>query len=561
MYEPSNNEAEKDRHAVVHEIERYLARTSSHLHGIAARTPARMVAAEVERLNTAVRAVAEVGISPFAHPGDFLLELARAAHPCGAAPDRASKRPQTTTRPVGAMPSLAEAARSMQAGQVTSEQLTEQALARATQTQPTLNAFIDIWADKALERARQMDRERADGRCRGPLHGIPLAHKDCFEIAGHAATVGSRARPVALAERDARAIEMLDDAGAVTLGTLNMNEMVAGPTGQNPIFGDCCNALDPSRISGGSSSGSGAAVAAGAIFGSLGSDTGGSIRLPASVNGLFGLKPTYGRISRRGCFPRAFSLDCPGPLARTAEDCALLLHAVAGHDPEDPSSLDVPVPDYPALLESAADGSRVATLNLAGADACDPEIAAVFEAFLARVEACHGTVRAVDFTELSACYALGDVISKVEAATLHGQWMRANPQAYSQAVYSRTEPGLHVPAVRYLEALVVRANLLQAFLAGPLSQADILVCPTVPIPVPLRAEADMEKQGSVFDIVAALTRLTRPFSYLGVPVLTMPVGQDRNGMPVGAQIIGRPLDEARLLSFAHRLSAADGWSA
>ena len=389
---------------------------------------------------------------------------------------------------------------------------------------------------------------------RGPLHGIPLAHKDCFEIVGHAATIGSRARQPVLAEQNAYVINRLNEAGAVNVGALNLNEMVAGPTGQNPTFGDCCNALDPSRIAGGSSSGSGAAVASGAVFASLGSDTGGSIRLPASVHGLYGLKPTYGRISRSGCFPRAFSLDCAGPLARTAEDCAMVLQAVAGHDPSDPSTLNAPVPDYRALLDVAAEGSRVAVLRLEDNDACDPGIATVFERYISNVEREFGRVSEVPFPQLTACYALGDIISKVEAATLHGQWMRENPDAYSQAVYSRTEPGLHVPAVRYLESLMARAEVLRDFLAGPMAEADLLLCPTIPIPVPLRTEADMEKKGSVFNVVSAITRLTRPFSYLGVPVLTMPIGRDINGMPVGAQLIGKPLAEPRLLSFAHQMS-------
>jgi len=515
-----------------------------------------MLAAELERLNSAVRANAG-SLSPYSQPADYQRTLLHERDRGDAALPRDVQEPLVVRKaPMNGHMTLSQAAKMIADGEVTSEQLTAKAIARATECQPSLNAFIDIWADKAMTQARAADAERARGQSRGALHGIPLAHKDCFEIHGHAATIGSRARPAIPAALDARAIHLLNAAGAVTVGVLNMNEMVAGPTGQNPIFGDCCNALEPRRISGGSSSGSGAAVASGAVFASLGSDTGGSIRLPASVHGLFGLKPTYGRISRSGCFPRAFSLDCVGPLARTAEDCALVLQAVAGLDPEDPSSLDAAVPQYPALLDVAAEHSRVAVLGLAGKDACSPEISSIFCAFVGRVERLFGTVRETGFPQLSACYAMGDLISKVEAATLHSQWMRADPDAYSQAVYSRTEPGLHMPAVRYLEATMVRARVLLEFLAGPMSNADILLCPTIPVPVPLRVDADMEKQGSVFNVVTEITRLTRPFSYLGLPVLTMPIGVDANGMPVGAQVIGRPLAEARLLSFAHQMSLA-----
>jgi len=233
---------------------------------------------------------------------------------------------------------IAQVATALHEGAFSSEALTEAALDRARDRQPTLNAFIALRADEALAQARACDLERARGQWRGPLHGIPLAHKDCFERESAPMTVGSRVLDAQPGRRTATVLGRLAAAGAVDLGPLQLNEMVAGPTGQNPHFGDCGNSADPSRISGGSSSGSGTAVGAGLVFGSLGSDTGGSIRLPGSMNGLFALKPTYGRVSRAGCFPRAFSLDCVGPLARTAEDCALLLQAVAGADPADPSA-------------------------------------------------------------------------------------------------------------------------------------------------------------------------------------------------------------------------------
>jgi aspartyl-tRNA(Asn)/glutamyl-tRNA(Gln) amidotransferase subunit A len=452
---------------------------------------------------------------------------------------------------------IAAAAAALRAGAFTSETLTQAALQRAASAQPVLNAFIEIRADAALAEARERDREAAAGRWRGPLHGIPLAHKDCFERAGRPMTVGSKVLEPVAGQRTATALDRLDAAGAVDLGPLNMNEMVAGPTGQNPHFGDCRNSRAPSRISGGSSSGSGAAVGAGLVFGSLGSDTGGSIRLPASANGLFGLKPTYGRVSRAGCFPRAFSLDCVGPLARTAHDCALLLDVVAGIDPLDPSSVAAPVPRYAQALGSAAADSRIAVLRTA--TEVHPDIAAAFERLQQAARARYGAAPQVGFDQLAACYAMADIFSKVEAAALHGPWMRERTERYSQAVYSRTEPGLHVPAVRYVEALNARAAILREFLDGPLAAADVLLCPTVPVPVPTRAEADMEAQGKVFGVVTLLTPLTRPFNYLGVPVLTMPMGLDRHGMPMGAQLIGRPFGELRLLAVAQALAADIGW--
>ncbi len=454
---------------------------------------------------------------------------------------------------------LTEAAASVRAGAVTSEQLTRAALQRADARHASVNAFVRVRADEALAEARALDRDAAAGRWRGPLHGIPLAHKDCFERPGDTIALGSRVPGPVPGQRRAETLERLAAAGAVDIGALNLSEMVAGPTGQNLHFGDCLNAWDADRISGGSSSGSGSAVAAGIVHGSLGSDAGGSIRLPASMQGLFGLKPTYGRVSRSGCFPRAFSLECVGPLARTAPDCALLLQAIAGHDGADATSLPAPVPDYLAALSGAAEGSRIGVL-VADRVALHPEVEAAFAHAVGVASARYGAAPRVAFDTLDACYAMADVFSKVEAATLHGPWMRAHPQSYSQAVYSRTEPGLHVPAVRYLEALTVRARILADFVHGPLGQADVLMLPTMPVRVPTRTEADVEAPGSVFGVVASLTALTRPFNYLGVPVLNMPIGLDRNGMPIGMQLVGRPLGEARLLAMADALSADLGWT-
>jgi aspartyl-tRNA(Asn)/glutamyl-tRNA(Gln) amidotransferase subunit A len=454
--------------------------------------------------------------------------------------------------------SIADVGVRLRRKEFTSEALTRRALDRAVQTQPTLNAFIDIWADSAIAQAKQLDLEAAAGKWRGPLHGIPLAHKDCFERQGLPMTVGSKVTGTDLGRTTASALQRLNQAGAVDLGPLNMNEMVAGPTGQNPHFGNCCNSWDPARISGGSSSGSGAAVGAGVIYGALASDTGGSTRLPASMNGLFGLKGTYGRVSRAGCFPRAFSLDCVGPIARSAEDCALLLQALAGWDPLDASSIDAPVPNYTSVIDSAGQGSRWAVLE--GIASYHPDIARAFESFVGVIQQRFGHVGRVQSNEIATCYAMADIFSKVEAATLHGNWMRERRDLYSQAVFSRTEPGLHVPAVRYLEALQMRAKILHEFLHGTMRDLDILICPTMPIPVPTHEEADVETPGRVFGVVTALTPLVRPFNYLGLPSLTMPIGVDSAGMPIGAQLVGRPFAEARLLSVAHQLTADIGWN-
>jgi aspartyl-tRNA(Asn)/glutamyl-tRNA(Gln) amidotransferase subunit A len=456
-------------------------------------------------------------------------------------------------RPVAAL------AQALRVGETTAVALTEAALARAAATQPRHNAFVEVFADRALSQAASLDAEAASGHWRGPLHGIPLAHKDCLERPEAAMTVGSAVIDPVPGTALAGVLQRLDAAGAVDLGRLHLNEMVAGPTGQNPHLGDCRNAWDPERISGGSSSGSAVAVATGAVSGALGSDTGGSIRLPASMNGLFGLKPTYGRVGRSGCFPRAFSLDCIGPLTRRAEDGALILAAIAGPDPRDPTALDVPVPDYAARLAGGAAGTCIGVLDEAGE--CDPDIAAAFRDLADVAAEGYGPVATRRMPQLPLCYAMGDVISKVEAATLHGAWMAERPDRYSQAVFTRTEPGLHIPATRYLETLALRGRVLQSVLDDAFAGVDVLMLPTVPLMVPTRAEADMEAGDRVFSVVPALTRLTRPFSFLGLPVLTIPIGRDRNGMPIGAQLVGRPFAEARLYALGAQLSDRVGWSA
>jgi len=549
------------------------------LHGIESRTQASQVASEVLRLNDAVRRGAHGRIDFRQHPQDFAAVLmanadatntdssdaessnadTSSAHATHAASAHGQILAEAGTEKDGELldQSILQIAAMLRAGQLSSEQLTRLSIARAKALQPVINAFIAIHEEKALQTARARDRELAQGHDRGPLHGIVLAHKDCFERAGESMTVGSIVMGQLPGIRDASVLQALEAAGAVDIGPLNMNEMVAGPTGRNPHFGDCCNSWDPERISGGSSSGSGAAVGTGIVFGSIGSDTGGSIRLPASMNGLFGMKPTYGRVSRAGCFPRAFSLDCAGPLTRSAEDCAVLLRAIAGRDGRDPSSLDVPVPDYVAALGRAHAGSRIAVLG--GMGEFHPDVAQALAVFVDLLAQSFGEVAQVESGLFETCYAMADVMSKVEAATLHGDWMRERGSLYSQGVISRTEPGLHIPAARYLESLQVRAGITQAFIDTCFADADVLVCPTMPIPVPTREEADVERPGQVFGVVAAITPLTRPFNYLGLPVLTMPIGVDSNGMPVGAQLVGRPFGEARLLAIAHHASAAMGW--
>jgi aspartyl-tRNA(Asn)/glutamyl-tRNA(Gln) amidotransferase subunit A len=526
------------------------------LHGVHSRSEDASIEAEVTRLNATVRDLARGLLAAWDQPGDFAqVALRRADRYQRLGPEAVLAPTDSGTDPLGwTIPQMAAALR---AKDLSVTELTQLAAGRARAVQDLHRPFIELQAEAALVRAHTLDQELAGGSWRGLLHGIPLAHKDCFERSGRAPTVGSRATDLPVPTQDAAALARLERAGTVDLGPLNLNEMVAGPTGHNPHFGDCTNALDPQRIGGGSSSGSGVAVALGVVAASLGSDTGGSIRIPAAVNGVVGLKPTYGRVSRAGCFPRAFSLDCIGPLARDVDSCQAVFEAIAGPDQADPSSLVQPgVTGHAHAADTSPDQAGAVPTRLGllqGWGTLAPDVGTAFSAFLDRCDRAFGPLALTGDVGMEPLYALGDTISKVEAAALHGHWMAQHAEDYSRAVYSRTEPGFHLPAVRYLEAIALRARLLDRFLTAAFDKADVLVYPCVPVPVPLRSEADMEQGSAVFSVVPQLTRLTRPFSYLGLPVLVIPIGLDGHGMPVAAQLVGRPFGEDRLFDVARSL--------
>ena len=451
---------------------------------------------------------------------------------------------------------LQEQAAALQAGQVSSVELTEAALQRAAAWQPKINAFIRIEGEQAMAAARASDARRVRGAARGPLDGVPMAHKDMLDRAGELATGGS------LILRDRRATETstvaarLEAAGAVWLGGLNMAEFAANPVGLNPHYGHCHNPWNPAYITGGSSSGSGAAVAAGIVAAALGSDTGGSIRLPASICGVVGLKPTYGRVSLAGVMPRAFSLDTVGPLATTAADCGLLLQAIAGVDERDGSTVDMPVP---SMAEMTADATGMTVAVLTGVDGVAPALRTRHDAALQmfRDSGVQLVERPMDW--IGGLYGLADTISKSEAATLHGKWMRDRPEAYSRFVFSRTEAGFHILATRYIGAMALRGRLLTRFVTEVLAGVDALFLPTTPVAVPTIAAVDTDEGAEIAEIIGGLARLTRPFSYLGVPALSVPCGPDEAGLPVGFQLVGRPFAEAALLQLAGHYQRATAW--
>lgn len=432
-------------------------------------------------------------------------------------------------------------------------ELVAASLARAKQLASTHRCFLAV-DEAALETAARADRE-LDHRQQTQatvldLLGVPMAHKDMFDRRGELLRYGSRVREGHRATRDATVIERLADAGALTVGALNMAEFALGATGHNAAFGDCCNAWNPAYIAGGSSSGSGVAVAAGAVFASLGSDTGGSVRIPASVNGMVGLKPTYGRIPRTGSMKLSPSIDVIGPIARTAADLALVLRCVAGADGADAQASRLPVEDYSAALVGHLRGVRIGIpKNYFFAVATD-EIGAAMHAVLRALEASGATLVEIEVPDVEWMSELSRAVVYAEATAVHAPWLRERASRYTPQVRVRASTGLAIPAPLYFEALQLRLPLLERFVGEVFSRCDVLHTPTLPIPVPRRDETDVGSGQAMWAILAKLVHCTAPFNYLGLPAVTVPAGLDANGLPMGAQYVARPFAEALLLRVA-----------
>ncbi len=445
-----------------------------------------------------------------------------------------------------ALMSLTAVAQAIARKRVSSREVTQSCLKRIARCEPRLNAFIAIEADEALKAADAADATLAKGSGGGALHGVPLAHKDMYYEAGKVATCGSKIRRDFVASTTSTALQRLKDAGTVRLGTLQMAEFAYGPTGHNAHFGAVHNPWRFDHITGGSSSGSGAAVAARLTFAALGSDTGGSVRMPAHFCGVTGLKTTVGRISRAGAMPLSQSLDTVGPLARTASDCALLLGLMAGADPEDPTAIGGPLPDYTAAVQRPVKGLTIGIPTAFYVDDLDPEVARIVDDTVAVLKREGADVVQVELPDQRQLTAASQLVLAVEAAAFHKRWMIERPQDYGPQVLMRLQNGLAVPAVSYLEAMRWRGPALAAHLAA-VSGIDAVIAPVAPVAAPTIAESDVGNSPDADAVIQRLTRFTRPVNYLGLPSLAIPSGFTRDGLPVGMQLIGRPFDEATLL--------------
>ncbi len=448
---------------------------------------------------------------------------------------------------------ILHAAESLRAGRVSSVELTTSAIARLDRHNH-LRAFITVTAGQALHQARVADRELASGTDRGPLHGIPIALKDLFATKGVRTTAGSKIYENFIPEIDATVVAKLHAAGAVMLGKLNMHELAYGITSANPHFGPVRNPWNPQHSPGGSSGGSGAAVAAGIVYMAMGTDTGGSIRIPAAFCGTVGLKPTYGRVSRYGVLPLGFSLDHAGPLARSVRDAAIVLNAIAGHDSRDPSSSRRPVVDYVPGEACSIRGLRIGFPENFFFEWLDPDVESSVRGAIARAESLGAHITPVRLPDVAALNAVARMILLAEAAA-GVEPHHADRALFGPDVLTLLDQGRLVPATDYINAQRLRRKMRREF-DQLWNHVDCLVAPTTPNAAPRIGDTTVRLGGRDEDVRLATTRLVRGINALGYPALSMPCGLSGAGLPIGLQIVAPAFDEALLLRVGAALEDA-----
>jgi aspartyl-tRNA(Asn)/glutamyl-tRNA(Gln) amidotransferase subunit A len=451
-----------------------------------------------------------------------------------------------TTETTIAELTLREAAELVARKEVSPVELVDACLERVARTDDVLRAYISVYQDEARKVAGAAETMISAGHQLGPLHGIPIALKDNIAVKGLRTTAGSKVLADWVPGEDATVTARLKGAGAIILGKTNMHEFAWGGTSANPHYGFVRNPWDPERFPAGSSGGSGAAVAARTCFGALGTDTGGSIRLPAAVNGVTGIRPTIGRVSNFGVVPLAWSMDTVGPMTRTVEDCALMFGTIAGHDPRDDGCAAVPVVDYTADLGRGVEGIRIGVVPGYFFHHLQPPVEGAARSALDTLETLGARVVEVEIEHIHGNISAQLTVESCEPSTYHQRWLRERPEDYGEDVRLLLELGeLHL-ATHYLQAQRYR-NLLRHEFLEAFKSVDVFICPTLPFTAtPLGAMTVVIEDGVEEDMLSAIMQFTGVPSLTGFPSLAVPCGFDPDGLPIGMQVIGRPFDEAML---------------
>lgn len=447
---------------------------------------------------------------------------------------------------------ISELAPRIKSGEVSPVELTEAALSEADRLQPTLNSFITILHEEARTQAKQAEAAIQRGEYRGPLHGIPMGIKDNLATKGIRTTVGSKVLKDHVPDEDAEVVTRCKDAGAIIIGKENLEEFAAGVTSNNLHYGAVHNPWRLDHIPGGSSGGGGANVATGITFASLGTDLGGSVRLPGTFCGVVGLKQTFGRVSQRGLMVTSFNGDHIGPMTRSVSDSALILQVLAGYDTLDPSTVPVPVPDYSANLSKGLQGMRIGVPSNYYFDLVDPEVEAAIRQAITALEELGAETREISLPSMKYAAAMR-IAGLADGLVAHEPYLKDNRDDYGPTVLYRTLAGQFVLGVDYSKSMKVQ-RIIKEEHARVFQDVDCIVTPTAPVTAP-RIDADTFALGGTNYPVRGpgsgmVSRNTAPTNSTGLPAITIPCGFDKQGLPIGLQLIGRPFEEQLLFQVA-----------
>jgi aspartyl-tRNA(Asn)/glutamyl-tRNA(Gln) amidotransferase subunit A len=447
---------------------------------------------------------------------------------------------------------IQQLSRELRARSTSPVDLTRDCLTRIETLNPKLNAFITIFADSALADARRAEQEIQRGDYRGPLHGVPIGLKDILDTAGTRTTAASALFQDRIPAEDAEVVRRARAAGAIILGKQNLHEFAYGASSMISFFGEVHNPWDISRIAGGSSGGSSASVAAGLGFAAVGTDTAGSIRLPASYCGIVGLKPTYGRVSARGIIPLSWSFDHVGPIANSVYDAAVILQVLAGYDADDPASIDTPVPDFTATLDQLPPKLRIGVPRTFFFNDLHPEVAAAIEKAIQLFRDLHTEIR-----EVKLEVPTDRTLSSAESYAYHEPFVASSPDLYQPATLARINSGANTTAAAALRARreleAARHSIRKVF-----DEVDILLTPTVPIPPPAIADLKAHPE-NLRPVELLMLRNTRPFNVWGIPAISIPCGFASGNLPIGLQLAAQPWQEDLLLQVAQAYEQATDW--